>query len=188
MSSPVEKSPADDSPVDNSLFEIELLKYDWERMECGCGESAAHLPPRIRELITLDEAHGGGEAFLTALHDHVMTPADELLPVSAAFVSVAFAALTGPLSEPARRETLGWVLRILGPAVDSGGPVAEACVAAAREGLWVLYSEVMQGASAAGAAYAFEALMLIEEDLDRLRAVQAAAGDRLPGDLASEEI
>ncbi|MEW2250790.1 MULTISPECIES: hypothetical protein [unclassified Streptomyces] len=171
-----------------NLLEIELQRFDWEQMECGCGESAAHLPARIRELISLDEGHGRGEAFLTALHDHVMTPADGLLPVSAAFVSVACAALTGTLSEPARRETLGWILRIVGPAVDSDSAVAEACVTAARQGLWVLYAEVMHGESLAGAAYAFEALMLIEEDLDRLRAVQAAAGDRLPWDLKSEEI
>ncbi|MEV1064285.1 hypothetical protein [Streptomyces sp. NPDC050263] len=110
-----------------SLFEIELLKSDWERMECGCGQSAAHLPARIREVLTLPADHGGGEAFLTALHGHVMTPADGLLPASAAFVPAALAALAGELSEPARRETLGWLLRVLGPAVDSGGPVAAAC-------------------------------------------------------------
>ncbi|MEZ3179875.1 hypothetical protein KYY02_14645 [Streptomyces pimonensis] len=170
------------------LFEVELQKVDWERMECGCGENAAHLPGKIRSLFSLDENHGGGEAFTTVLHDHLMTSADALLPVSAAFVPVAYAALTGTLSEPARRETLGWVLRILGPAVDSDGPIAVECVDAARQGLWVLYAEVMQGDSEAGAAYAFESLMLIEEDLERLRAVQATAGDRLPWDLRSEEL
>ncbi|MFJ4920390.1 hypothetical protein [Streptomyces sp. NPDC088725] len=171
-----------------NLFEIELSKFDWARMECGCGGSAAHLPEKVRELVTLDEGHGRGEAFITALHDHVMTPADGLVSASSAFVSTAFAALTGDLSEPSRRETLGWVLRILGPAVDTESAAAEACVDAARQGLWVLYAEVMKGPSEAGAAYAFESLMLIEEDRDRLRAVQAAAGDRLPWDLKSEEI
>lgn len=171
-----------------NLFEIELSKFDWERMECGCGESAAHLPAKIRDLVTLDEDHGRGEAFLTTLRDHVMTPADGLVPASSAFVPVAFAALTGALSEPARRETLGWVLRILGPAVDTENAVAADCVEAARQGLWILYAEVMQGDSEAGAAYAFESLMLIEEDLERLRAVQTAAGDRLPWDLRQEEI
>ncbi|WP_407110276.1 hypothetical protein ACE1N8_11595 [Streptomyces sp. DSM 116494] len=170
------------------LFEVELQKVAWERTECGCGESAAHLPDKIRSLFFLSEGHGDGEAFTTALNDHVMTPADALLPASAAFVPVACAALTGPLSEPARRETLGWILRILGPAVDSDDPIAAECVEAARRGLWVLYAEVMHGESEAGAAYAFESLMLIEEDLERLRAVQEAAGDRLPWDLRSEEI
>ncbi|GAQ57777.1 hypothetical protein [Streptomyces acidiscabies] len=169
-----------------SLFETELGKVDWERMECGCGESAAHLPGRIRELASLDGEHG--EAFTTSLHDHVMTPADGLLPVSAAFVPVAYAALAGALSEPARRELLGWILRIVGPAVDSDDDVASACVEAARQGLSLLYSEVAQGPSEAGAAYAFETLLLIEDDLDRLRAAQAAAGERLPWDLRSEEI
>ncbi|MEU4270691.1 hypothetical protein [Streptomyces sp. NPDC026092] len=171
-----------------SLVEIEIQKLDWERMECGCGENAAHLPGMIRDLIGLGEDHDSGEAFLPALQDHVMTPGESLVPASSAFVSVTIAALLGPLSEPARRETLGSLLRILGPAVDSGDPEAIDCVAAAREGLWVLYAEVMQGESLAGAAYAFEALMLIEEDLDRLRAVQTAAGDRLPWDLRQEEI
>ncbi|MFC8506832.1 hypothetical protein ACFU3J_32735 [Streptomyces sp. NPDC057411] len=171
-----------------NLFELELQKFDWEHMECGCGENAAHLPAMIRDLVGLDEDHGQGEAFITPLHDHVMTSADDLVPVSSAFVSVAFAALTGPLSEPARRETLGWLLRILGPAVDSESEVATECTAAAEQGLWLLYAEVMHGDSLAGAAYAFEALLLIEEDLERLRAVQAAAGDRLPWDLRSEEI
>ncbi|MFF3375998.1 hypothetical protein ACFYXF_23970 [Streptomyces sp. NPDC002680] len=171
------------TPVGESGFEAELLRFDWERTECGCGGSAAHLPARIRELLALDEGHGGGEAFLTSLHDHVMTPADGLVPASAAFVPVALAALTGPLSEPARRETLGWVLRILGPAVDSESAVAVACVEAVRRGLRVLYAEVVRGGSEAGAAYAFEALTLIEEDLDRLSAVRTAVGDRLPWDL-----
>ncbi|SCE09829.1 hypothetical protein GA0115238_14821, partial [Streptomyces sp. di50b] len=62
------------------------------------------------------------------------------------------------------------------------------CVKAARQGLWMLYSEVTHGDSEAGAAYAFESLMLIEEDLDRLRAVQAVAAERLPWDLRSEMI
>ncbi|MFD5141719.1 hypothetical protein [Streptomyces sp. NPDC058401] len=171
-----------------NLFELELEKFDWELMECGCGDNAAHLPGMIRELVALDEDHGRGEGFVTALYGHVMSAADDLVPVSAAFVPVAYAALTGPLSEPARRETLGWVLRILGPAVDSESSVAADCVAAAEQGLWLLYGEVVQGTSLAGAAYAFETLMLIDEDLDRLRAVQAAAGDRLPWDLRSEEI
>ncbi|SCE24510.1 hypothetical protein GA0115245_12722 [Streptomyces sp. di188] len=52
----------------------------------------------------------------------------------------------------------------------------------------MLYSEVTHGDSEAGAAYAFESLMLIEEDLDRLRAVQAVAAERLPWDLRSEMI
>ncbi|MEX3103135.1 hypothetical protein DF268_24655 [Streptomyces sp. V2] len=170
-----------------SLFETELGKFDWERMECGCGESAAHLPGRIRELAGVGEAYGG-EAFTTPLHDHVMTPADGLLPVSAAFIPIAYAALAGPLSEPARREMLGWILRIVGPAIDSDDDVSTACVEAARQGLPLLYSEVAQGPSEAGAAYAFETLLLIEEDLDRLRAVQAEARERLPWDLRSEEI
>lgn len=182
-----------------SLFELELAKSDWERMECGCGASAAHLPGRIRELAGLGGERGTagdgdgtaeehGEAFTTSLHDHVMTPADGLLPVSAAFVPVAYAALAGALSEPARRELLGWILRIVGPAVDSDDDVASACVEAAHQGLSLLYSEVAQGPSEAGAAYAFETLLLIEDDLDRLRAAQAAAGERLPWDLRSEEI
>ncbi|MFF7179235.1 hypothetical protein [Streptomyces sp. NPDC008121] len=171
-----------------NLFEIEIQKLDWERMDCGCGESAVHLPGMIRDLIGLGEEHDNGAAFLPPVQDHVMTPGESLVSASPAFVSVAFAALLGPLSEPARRETLGSLLRILGPAADSGSPEAADCVAAAREGLWVLYAEVMQGESLAGAAYAFESLMLIEEDLERLRAVQAAAGDRLPWDLKQEEI
>ncbi len=54
-----------------SLFEIGLSRFRWERMACGRGESAAHLPGRSRELTGPGGARGGGAAFPTSLHDHV---------------------------------------------------------------------------------------------------------------------
>ncbi|WP_326736614.1 hypothetical protein [Streptomyces sp. NBC_01022] len=177
-----------------NMFAIELQKFDWRQMECGCGESAMHLPVKIAELVALDQDHAHGEAFTTSLHGHVLTGADGLVAASSAFLAVAMAALTEPLSEPARRETLGTILRILGSATSTeatGGPVsafATECVDAVRQGQWLLYAEVMNGTSPAGVAYAFESLMLIEQDRKRLRAVQAAVEDRLPWDLKTEEI
>ncbi|WP_035875966.1 hypothetical protein [Kitasatospora cheerisanensis] len=177
-----------------SMFEIELQKFDWLQIECGCGLSAEHLPARIAELVTLDQNHGRGAAFNTSLRDHVLTGSDGLVAASPAFLAVAMAALTGPLSEPARRETLGTILQILGAATSVEGTsvsenaFAKECVDAVRQGQWLLYAEVMYGTSLAGAAYAFESLMLIEEDRNRLRAVQVAAEDRLPWDLKAEEL
>ncbi|WP_407837388.1 hypothetical protein ACE1OC_14670 [Streptomyces sp. DSM 116496] len=176
------------------MFEIELRKFDWPQMECGCGESAGHLPGMIAELMALEQDHGHGEAFSTSLHGHVLTGADGLVAVSSAFLAVAMAALTGKLSEPARRETLGMILRVLGSATSvesiggSESAFAAECIDAARQGKWLLYAEVVYGTSPAGTAYGFESLILIEQDKKRLRAVQAAAADRLPWDLKAEEI
>lgn len=176
------------------LVDVVLDQYAWDTISCGCGGSARHIPVMVRGLLDDNTEHEGKDLHLDSLDDHVLTPAGDLVEASAAFVPIALAALHLPLSEPQRRAFLGWLLRIISTAgadrSSDVGPsaVIEACLCEARQGVWSLYAEVVDGASAGSASYAFELLMWLERDRERLRSVQRLARDGLSWELRGEEI
>jgi hypothetical protein len=103
--------------------------------------------------------------------------------------SVALAALAGDISDAARHAFLELLLNLAageGTALDpalAGRDLVEECRAAIRNGLWILYAEMMHPVSVDAASNAFETLSLVEEDQDRLDRVREAAADNLRWDL-----
>lgn len=167
------------------LVELEVARYDWDSLRCGCGGTAAHV---AGELLALARAGAEDEARFEVLDGHIMTP-EVLLEPALPVVSVALAALAGPASAPARLaflETLLLIVSAEGQPAElalAGRDLPGECRAAARGGLWLLYGEVFSGRSVGASSYAYEALTIIEEDPDRLERAREAAGDRLSWDL-----
>jgi hypothetical protein len=157
--------------VDN---EIGLVR--WEDLRCGCGASAAHLPDDLRRFFkaqTRDEALNSGVA------EHVFTqsfPHEPAAPVA----SVLMAGLASDITPAARVESLDL---LLGLVFNDDDAVSEACQDIAREGMWVLYSELIANRAPALTAYAFQILQIIDPG-ERLHALKSSGKLSLPSDLA----
>lgn len=166
------------------LMRLEIERYDWAAMRCGCQRSSGHL---AEDLVAVAQGMEG-----TDLVDHVVAPGDVLVEASLPTLAVALAAIAGDLTEQARAKFFHLILCLIGDNGHAHGlfegrnPVAE-CRELARTGLWMFYSEVFAGHSGSLAAvYAFEIVSILDEDgasRDRVLRVQAAAAERLPWDL-----
>lgn len=171
--------------VSTEIVELEIARYDWDALRCGCGGSAAHV---AAELLTLARAGTEDDARFEVLEGHAMTP-EVLLEPALPVVSVALAALADQVSPPARFTFLEMLLLIVSAESQPselallGRDLPGECRAAARAGLWLLYAEVFSGGSVGSSSYAYEILTIVEEDPDRLERVRDAAGDRLSWDL-----
>ena len=167
------------------LVEVEAGRYNWGALRCGCGSSAGHLGPELAELA---RAQNAAEASRYHVADHVLS-AVYLTAPSVPTASVALAALAGDISDAARHAFLELLLNLAageGTALDpalAGRDLVEECRAAIRNGLWILYAEMMHPVSVDTASSAFEALSLVEEDQDRLDRVREVAADNLRWDL-----
>lgn len=166
------------------LMRLEIDRYDWAEMQCGCQRSAEHL---AADLLAL--AQGTEDMDLT---DHVVAPGEILVEASLPALAVALAAIACGGSEQARDRFFHLVLCLIGDnghAFDlfEGRKPVEECRALARTGLWMFYSEVLEGRSGPNVvACAFDILSILEHDgdsQDRVLRVQAAAAERLPWDL-----
>ena len=171
------------------LVEIEIQRYDWSKMLCGCGESATHVPALLRELA--GQAEKGAGIDYDDVARHVVSPASMFLEPAPAVVSVIMAVLASGTTEYARVAYLQMLLFMLSadtqaplPAL-AGRDVAAECEAEVRRGLWTLYAEVLSSEDIVARSHAYEILILIEEDEERLERLQVAAGERLPWDLRS---
>lgn len=157
--------------MSTELAELEIGRFEWATMRCGCGKSAGHLAEDLRGFITGFDPRGLG--------DHVLPAGEVLVEPSLPTLGVLLAALTGDLPDSGREMVYHLLLGLVG---DNAGPV-EQFRAKAREGLWLFYAEVLTGTSRANA---FEILEIIEEDQDRVERLRAAAADRLPWDLRTK--
>lgn len=159
----------------------EIARRDWRSLRCGCGNPADHL---ARDLLVLARADDEEEIRFDVTGGHVMLPS-VLMEPSLPVVSVALAALADTTSVPARHQFLETLLFILSAEAQAREPalrgrdLLDECRTAARPGIWLLYREVSSGATVGAASMAYEILTLLDEDLDRLERVRAAAGARL---------
>jgi len=167
------------------LVEVEARRYNWGALGCGCLSTAAHLGT---ELVELARAQNAAEASQYHIEDHILR-AVYLTAPAVPTASVVLAALTGDISDAARHVFFDLLLALAageGTALDpdlAGRDLVEECRAAIRNGLWILYAEVMHPVSVDTASNAFETLSLVEEDPDRLDRVREVAADNLRSDL-----
>lgn len=167
------------------LVEVEAERYNWGAMRCGCGWTAGHLGPMLVEMARAQTAE---EASKYQIGDHLLS-AVYLTAPSVPTASVILAALTGDISGAARHVFFELLLSLAageGTALDpalAGRDLVEECRVAIRNGLWILYAEVMHPVSVDSASNAFETLSLVEEDEDRLERVREAVADNLRSDL-----
>ncbi|WIX97866.1 hypothetical protein QRX60_27690 [Amycolatopsis mongoliensis] len=166
------------------LMRLEIDRYDWAAMQCGCHRPAEHL---AADLLALAQ---GTESL--DLAGHVVAPGEILVEASLPALAVALAAIAGGVTGQSRDQFFHLVLCLIGDNGHAFGlfegrdPVAE-CRALARTGLWMFYSEVLAGCPGSNAAaFAFDIVSVLEHggnNRDRVRRVQAAAAERLPWDL-----
>ncbi|WP_434439776.1 hypothetical protein [Lentzea sp. E54] len=155
------------------LVNLEISRYDWAAMECGCGKSAQHL---VADLLAMCE--DGQEA--QNLSDHLLPAAEVLVEPSLPALRVLLAIIA---SEPPGADLFTCYWLVQGLVGDNVSPGEDDLVpelrAAAREALWSFYAEILSGRSVRVASTAFEILHLIDGDSDRLESVRLTAGDRL---------
>ncbi|MFF8711349.1 hypothetical protein ACF07T_07900 [Streptomyces sp. NPDC015184] len=164
------------------LVELEIARHDWGGMLCGCGGSAQHL---ARDLLRLADGDPGQEPGHVDLEEHVWSAA-VLWEPAPAVASVALAALADDVP-PAARERYLDLLQCLvagegtdGESARRGLDLPELCRGLARQGLWLLYGEVMSNRFPGTVGAAFEILTVVEPDRARLQRVREVAADWLP--------
>ncbi|MFD4562147.1 hypothetical protein ACFWP5_48950 [Streptomyces sp. NPDC058469] len=159
------------------FIDVEVSRYDWSALRCGCGKTAEHLAD---DLLRLAAAQSREEAQALRIEDHALIqsfPQEPAVPVT----SVLMAALAGDLSDGARIQCLDLLIRLVDTDDDES---ADMCQQIARQGLWGLYRDMWSGASRALVGYAYEILQVIETEEDRLRAFRDSGQLNLPDDLA----
>ncbi|MFF9568320.1 hypothetical protein [Streptomyces sp. NPDC014685] len=164
------------------LVEMEIARHDWDGMLCGCGGSAEHL---ARDLLQLADGEPGRGLDHFHLEAHVWSAA-VLWEPAPAVASVALAALADDAAPTVRERFLDLLQRLVagestdGESARQGFDLPERCRGLARQGLWLLYGEVMANRSLGTAGAAFEILTVVEPDRARLQRVREVAADWLP--------
>ena len=168
------------------LVELEVERQDWNSVRCGCGHTASHVE---QDLLWLANGGDGGRLIdVRRLDGHVLMPSvlcEPAVPVMRVTLSV----LSDDVSVPVRRAFSEIALRLVAgegqtkEAASNGRDLVNECIAIAREGIWLFYSEILSGRDIDTASNVYEALTLIEKDTDRLSRVQAVLGENLSWDL-----
>lgn len=162
--------------TDLSMVEIELSRHDWASLPAS-GGNADGVPTAVRGLLA---AVDGEEArkFYWQLDNRVVVQG-QLFESAVHLVPVLCAALTQELHPAARHWVLELLFQTTGDEPDDGGiepgSLADRSRAAAREGIWLFYDELLHGRS----AQADLLLDMVETDRQRyqhFRAQAAAAG------------
>lgn len=134
--------------VVSELVRTELRRVDWALLECGCGDSAEHVPLLIEAIITAETPR---EMIGYTLDGHVEvnTIIFECTPPA---VGVIMAALAGELSVLARNvllQTLSFVAAGSGdyePHAEGAG-LGDGCRHYAQEGFWRLVQIGLTGSA-----------------------------------------
>ncbi|MBO8184228.1 hypothetical protein [Streptomyces spirodelae] len=158
---------------DVDIIRIEISRFDWAGMTCGCGRDADHIPRDFLSALSKAPADRAGEDWAdnhAYIQSNLMAPA---IPTA----SMVMSALAADVPTEHRRNLLA-VLQSL--ACGEQEDIAEKCLDVIRGGTWLLYEEITSGRSIDAAAYAYEILDLMEEEHDRLRRFHDAAENRLP--------
>ena len=155
------------------LAELELDRWDWSGLRQATG-GASHVPAAIRALLSSASPDDLDEPYWL-LENHVVSQG-RLYQAALPVVSVLIAALTCA-DRPiwVRTGLLDLLFQLVNGTADESEvgigeqDLALACKQAARQGLWVLYRELMDGDQDA----AKDVLCEIEDDHARLIAVLA---------------
>ncbi|MFD7027290.1 hypothetical protein ACFWAR_04555 [Streptomyces sp. NPDC059917] len=134
--------------VVGELVRAELRRVDWASLECGCGDSAEHVPLLIEAIITAETPQ---DMIGYTLDGHV-EGSTIIFGCTPPAVGVIMAALAGDLSRPARDVLLQTLWFVAAGSGDSG-PTAgseglgEECRYQAREGFWRLLQIGLTGSA-----------------------------------------
>lgn len=167
------------------LVELEIGRHDWAGMPCGCQRSAEHVGSALLKLAHADSVN---KIQLGYIDNHVDVQGVLYEPAVPA-VSVALAALADDVAPPARRVFCDLLLNLIAGDGQSqtsraaGRDLVAECVAAARLGIWTLYSEIFHGESIDARSYCYEILAQIEVDHGRIESVQNVVAEGLAPDL-----
>ncbi len=167
----------------DQLVECELTRHDWSHIREADGPATA-IPDALRELLAARSAETLTDAYWK-LENHIVVQG-QLYEAAAYVVPVLLAALTG--RERARLvragilELLFQIIRgaIPGDELNPGRSDLESrCRTAARQGLWLVYQELIAGHT----ALALKIIDVIDDDEVRLARVRetVGAGDRDSG-------
>ena len=163
------------------LVKLEVDRYDWAQLRCGCGQSGEHVAERLLEVAMTPP---GGDLDFDWLDGHIADSVVLYEPAVPA-VSVALAALADDVSPAGRFAFLELLLALVAGESSAwslaaeGRDIPEECRTAAAGGLWLLYSEVFALRSKGAAASAFEILTIVEPDERRLAMVREVLGGEL---------
>lgn len=167
-----------------NLIDVEIERYDWSAMLCGCGASAAHVATDLRALV---EGEGDLDRLWMSLGDHLLPRGHILVEPAVAALSVSLAAVASGVDDPARTRLLDLVLRFVGDNLQVAGfdhrSLLDECQAAANRAMWLFYAEIFFGASESAVSTAFEIVDVLEDDRVRFESVREAVRDRLRWDL-----
>ncbi|CAG6391920.1 hypothetical protein NMG29_30705 [Streptomyces cocklensis] len=134
--------------VVSELVRAELRRVDWASLECGCGDSAEHVPLLIEAIITAETPRDMIGYTLDG-HIEVNTITFECTPHA---VGVIMAALAGELSVLARGVLLETLLFVAAgsddyaPHAEGAGP-GDGCRHHAQEGFWKLVQIGLTGSA-----------------------------------------
>lgn len=146
------------------LAQFELRRHEWRNITCGCGKSADHL------LGWLESGIGENGIALRALDGHAFIESN-LQPPAPAVTAVAMAALSDAQSTEYRKQLL-WLLLSLAAGEEDGDSVESSiywkCHELIRDGLWLVYREVVKAESPVIGQYALEIAEIVEWDEARL--------------------
>lgn len=161
-----------DGSVEN--VQLEIARFDWGRIKCGCGRSAGHVPVELLQFLT-------GQSAKSGLDGHVMRVSflyEPAIPTTAVLV----AALGEDLNPKVRVGTLELLLSCC--SVDSP-EIAARCEAHICSRISLLYEELTSSNSIDCRAIAYEILSCIEGERGRLRSLLPAVREHLPPYLQS---
>ena len=121
--------------------------------------------------------------------DYHVWSAPVLYSPAPAATEVALAALADDLTQQSRDQFLRLLHVLVGGegtdhvAAGAGLDLPAVCAQIAVRGMWLLYRELMLARSKSTVAIAFELLVALEPNRERLRQAQIALGELLPWDL-----
>ncbi|GIM97815.1 hypothetical protein [Paractinoplanes toevensis] len=174
--------------------DLGIGRYAWSELRCGCGRQASHLEGGFARLAGADAEFDAG-----ALEGHVFseTVLYEPAPV---VISACLDALADDLAVTARLHLLALLAQLSSaqdqpPGVtNAGSNLWSECRAALRKGIPLLYAEVFRAYpkqagrenAMVAASYAFDVLMMIDNDAQRVERCRSAAAEFLAWDLRSK--
>ncbi|GAA4519354.1 MULTISPECIES: hypothetical protein [Nonomuraea] len=153
--------------TDRLLYNVEVERHDWPALTV-CGGTAVEIPQTVEAMLSSSDADEV-ERHYWQLENRAVVQG-QLYSSAPPLVSVLIAALLGELSRPARIGALELLYQLVTgtshPEEAEAHPdLGDECQKKAREGLWVLYRELLHGESDA----AKDILDVIETDPGRLR-------------------
>lgn len=170
------------------LWRIELSRHDWASLSCGCGRTAWHVPEDFARYMEAAPAQAAEYSSPDGLDGHVIIQSN-IFESAIPAANVLLAALSSDCSIEQSRRLVSRLCGLISAEthhseVAAGRADLESRVrGVAREGIWVLYRELVEHASVS----ALFALEYIESDEERLDRHYRAVRHRLPGVAGSDD-